>query len=192
MAKKDATQGEKAATRTAKNQADNRRKALRRRTGDVKRVELQLNADSTRDQYIADHLNALPYGTTSEYVRLAIEEKIAREVAGHEGTAGINSDHYEDIVMRLDDLKNRAGQSDDPAAIDQLRAEIADLRHELDTQAQQFKHERSELRREIDQLRVSGGGEIDEEPVTVLSGEDKRQQALRDKMKGMKKQFGVL
>ncbi len=123
MAKKGATQGEKAATRTAKNQADNRRKALRRRTGDVKRVELQLNADCTRDQYIAKHLNALPYGTTSEYVRLAIEEKIACEIAGERHTMvdqnfaslvdDLRADNADlrtmlhEALDRLDDLQKR-------------------------------------------------------------------------------------
>ena len=170
--------------------ANNKRQNLRRRTGDQRRIEVVLVADDTRDQYMSKFLGDLPRGEISQFVRQAIEEKIAREIAGHEMTAGMNSGQYEDIVMRLDDLKDHTGQTDDPAAIDQLRAENADLRHELDTQAQQFKHEMSDLRREIDQLRASGGVEIDEEPVTVLSGDDKRQQTLSDKMKRMN--FGSL
>lgn len=82
MAKKRAKQGEKQAFRNA-SKDDVKRQRLRRRTGDVKRVELILKADSTRDQYIADKLNALARGTTSEFVRQAIEEKFAREIAPH-------------------------------------------------------------------------------------------------------------
>jgi hypothetical protein len=80
MAKKRAN---KAGKRTFRNggSTDVRRQKLRRRSGDVKRVELILKADNPRDQYIADYLNRLEYGTTSEFVRQAIEEKIAREIA---------------------------------------------------------------------------------------------------------------
>jgi hypothetical protein len=80
MTKKRANKAGKRTFRNA-SKADVRRQKLRRRSGDVKRVELILKADSPRDQYIADKLNDLEYGTTSEFVRQAIEEKIAREIA---------------------------------------------------------------------------------------------------------------
>ncbi len=184
MAKKGATQGEKALTgKRTKTLTDQQR--LRRAELKVQRIEAQLYGKVARDGIISDHLEKLGRGERGEYIKQALYERIAREVAGHDMPAGVNSDQYEDIVMRLDDLKKRTGQSDDSAAIEQLRAEIDDLRHELATQAQQFRHERSELRREIDQLRLNGGAEIDEEPGTVLSDEDQRQQGLSSKLKRM-------
>ena len=192
MAKKRANKGVKTLTgKRTKTLTEQQR--LRRAELKVQRIEAQLYGKVPRDGVISDHLEKVGRGERGEFIKQSLYERIAREIAGHEMDTGINNVQYEDIVMRLDDLKNRdysAGENDAPAAIDILRAELDELRHDLATQAQQFNHQLDTLRREIDHLRAQGGVEIDDEPVTVLSEDDPRQQALSAKLKGIS--FGSL
>ena len=56
-----------------------RKQRQRRRAGQIKRLEVILNADSARDQTIYNHLIKLERGEVAEFVRAAIAEKIMRD-----------------------------------------------------------------------------------------------------------------
>ena len=106
MTKKGANHGKN----THSGKVENRRQNLRRRVGDVKRVEVVLNADNERDQYIASNLNQLERGTTSEFVRCAIEEKIAREVGGGQDLGALY-DMIDALSRQIAALQHRAPTS---------------------------------------------------------------------------------
>jgi hypothetical protein len=76
MAKKRAKQGGE----DASGSAQTRRQRLRRDALRVRRIEIVLRANVGDDAKTSDWLDSLPSGTISDFVRSAVEEKIAREI----------------------------------------------------------------------------------------------------------------
>jgi len=120
--------------RLSKQKRDAKKQKLARRTGKVKRVEVVLVADSPRDQYIAGWMDDnLGRGEASEFVRQAIEEKIARELLGQDVDTPQHTVASEQVMMLYEELRDERQR-----ASDQFEALIQEI-HALRQQLQGFE-----------------------------------------------------
>lgn len=126
--------------RTVKEINDVARKRLRRREGHVKRYEIVLVAESARDQYIAEWMgDHLKRGQASEFMRQAIEEKIARALLGQDIDTPQAIVASEQVMMLYEEIRDERQR-----ASDQFEAFIQEI-HALRAELSSFKFEATRI-----------------------------------------------
>jgi hypothetical protein len=87
-----------------------RHQRQQRRAGEVKRIEIVLSADNSRDHGLHDFLASLPRGAVSEFIKAAIQEKIQREGEQHTPEVSSASEQFNTILAELAALRKAVTQ----------------------------------------------------------------------------------
>ena len=128
----------------------------RRRAGRVRRLEVTLSAESERDHEIADHLDSLPPGAASEFIRQAIAEKIQRETNSAPAQPEAQpapvsaSTQIDQLFAELDHQRRESAQQ-----IEALYQELADEKHHASRQIETMIAELVELRQVMHQTATT-------------------------------------